>query len=1129
MSITRSAETTSQGYRRPAIGRQNADVLVVCDTPSPKTHQDGRPLSPRHMEVFARSCQRAGLEGRDFRFVGLAPPIAREDMSSAARKWAHCEPHAEELRHLGANHRLVVTFGELASRAMLGRAVKITKTRGLIQRREGLPPILPMLAPGFVERIPDHLPTFEADVHMIARLRDVDYDPEQVMAGIETHYEWCTDLRPLIERLRDMRREDPPLVLAVDTEGYRLRWWDPEGYGLTVQICTEPGRSLVVPLCERYYPELAEERGGPGADLVRAQVERVLTHPKIRLIGHNVKYDAQILEHRHGIDTWDRWLHDTYLMAWCVDENMMNKDLATCTRIWVPEMAGYCVVPETQLLTADMRRVYADDVQPGDELVGFDEHCESKRRRRMRVAEVEAVERINKPCYRIMLASGRQITVSDNHQFLRIRENHGGGRLRWRQARQLREGDILKTFPWERECASREAGWLAGIVDGEGWLCSYTGSGNVLRMGWAQLPGRVLDESIRVAGALDIKVSCTGNNKGRAYAVTLGPWDTMRSLQILRPIRMLDERKWVGSPLPTRGEDRVVSIEYVGEREVMAIRTSTHTFIADGICSHNSDEFDQEVDKERMDLVPHDKMLDYAGGDPDATLRLARRLKPLLDRDPGQRYCYRTIQMPALKTFGRVVERYGVKVDRGRLRDFATRVNNYLEAEHHELVRLAPAAAKRKHFRSGKALSLTRADFVRDILFTPGISFGLEPCAWTESTKDLPPERRVPSTSAKDHLPYFVADRTPLPSRVESRALELGGEDDRPPIETVGDYCERLRQWVQANKMRTTYIGDEDEGTGFWQYLDREGCVHPSYGFRTNTGRTASNDPNGQNFPSRGSLAKAYMRIFVPRPGFKFVKCDFSQIELRLIAWESMDPTMLAVYANDGDIHITTAAGVLRVTEEEFLALPEAERKRWRTNAKPVNFGYAYGQGAPGFQVYAKTQYGVDFTLQECHEHRDSYFSTYSELLNWHERRKEEARCCGGVRALHGGYRHLPSIYSDDRRIVSQAERQAVNAPIQRVASDFACIAMNRFTERTDPDRVRILGHIHDALWMEALDDGSHVEDCAASLRYIMETLPLGDMFGIESPIPIKADCEIGEDGGSFEERPDVPAEWSLS
>jgi len=305
---------------------------------------------------------------------------------------------------------------------------------------------------------------------------------------------------------------------------------------------------------------------------------------------------------------------------------------------------------------------------------------------------------------------------------------------------------------------------------------------------------------------------------------------------------------------------------------------------------------------------------------------------------------------------------------------------------------------------------------------------------------------------------------------------------------------------------------------------------------RTNTGRTASADPNGQNFPKRSpkggpDWASMYQGIFKSRPGYKLVNCDLSQIELRLVAWMAREPKMLEIYRDGGDIHTTTAMEVLKISAEEWAAMSAKDRKEARTKAKAVNFGLVYGMSAKGFMVFAKTDYGVDLTLEEAEEWRDNFFRLYAGLPAWHETMKEFAHHRSYVRGLHGALRHLPTIRSNDNGIRSQAERQAVNAPIQRMGSDLGLVAMIRFASQMDPEYFRLIGFVHDALILECKE--GYEAQGAAYLKWVMETPPLEKWFGITSPIPILAECDIatGETSASLAERPDIvavkPPHWN--
>lgn len=511
-----------------------------------------------------------------------------------------------------------------------------------------------------------------------------------------------------------------------------------------------------------------------------------------------------------------------------------------------------------------------------------------------------------------------------------------------------------------------------------------------------------------------------------------------------------------------------------------------------------ADAFNQSVDKSRMQDVPHDKMVPYAGGDVDGCFRLFMTLDNLLRRDVKQMACYRRIIMPAIKTFGDVIERHGMLIDQDRLRVFGSEVASFCETEFDKLISAVPAKVRRKHLDAGKELKFSRTDFVRDTLFTED-GFNLTPVVFTKSTANLPEGEREASTSTKDHLPYFT---------------DLDG--------AAGDFVRSLIDYQKSTKLLGTFIGSHNENTGLWQYIAPNGRIYPSYKLHVAvTGRTASSDPNGQNFPKRGRWAKGYQTIFRASPGFKLVNCDLSQIELRIAAWMANDPVMLGIYRDDGDIHTATAKIVSGLNDAQWDALSPKERKDLRTKAKAVNFGFLYGMGWKKFRSFARTDYGVKLTEREAQVYRERFFGTYRALPAWHTRMREQVQRHGFVRALHGAVRHLPSIRSNDEIVRSGAERQAINSPVQRFGSDLGLMAMIRFSRQADPDYFRIIGFVHDALVLEVRD--GYEREGIEALLYAMENVPLQQWFGINPPLPIKAEADIGLNGGEMLELSELP------
>ena len=529
-----------------------------------------------------------------------------------------------------------------------------------------------------------------------------------------------------------------------------------------------------------------------------------------------------------------------------------------------------------------------------------------------------------------------------------------------------------------------------------------------------------------------------------------------------------------------------------------------------------ADKFNRETDKSDMINVPKDKIGMYAGGDSDATLRLFYALIDIVMEDERNYNCYEKIHLPATLCFGSYLQPKGMPFSSAELKRFENFCIDKEVSDYNSLLSSFrsdaknPRAILRKHLEKHKTkvtkegersvISFNRDELMRDILFTRD-GFNLKPRVFTKTTKRLPPDQRIPSISTKDHMPYF--------------------SDDNQFIRDFIEYKKLL-------KIKSTYI------KGFWEHIHDE-RIHPSFMLhRTTTGRVASADPNGQNFPKRGALAKAYRKVFKARKGYKLIEVDLSQAELRMVAWMANEPTMLAIYASGGDIHAETAAQVMGITTEQFYELDKETRDYKRYCAKAVNFGFIYGMSAAGFMVYAKTDYGIDYTMQEAEDIRNAFFAKYSRLQPWHKTMTTIVERHEHVRGMHGAIRRLPSIKAvnefnePDSGTRSLAVRQAINSPIQRIASDLGLIAMIRFCRDADANRYNCIGFIHDALIIEAREEDA--EEAMSSIKWIMQNAPLSEWFTkkdgspLECPIPILADCSIGDNLSQMTEREDIEA-----
>lgn len=251
--------------------------------------------------------------------------------------------------------------------------------------------------------------------------------------------------------------------------------------------------------------------------------------------------------------------------------------------------------------------------------------------------------------------------------------------------------------------------------------------------------------------------------------------------------------------------------------------------------------------------------------------------------------------------------------------------------------------------------------------------------------------------------------------------------------------------------------------------------------------------------------------LFGAPPGWTFVEADFSQIELRLAAFLADETTMKHIYAIGGDIHLATAA---RVT-----GLPESQvtKEIRKVVGKPVNFGFLYGMQWLKFIETAFNNYGSVFTEAEAKAARAAYFNLYPKLLPWHAKMRRLVNEYGRVVSPIGRVRHLPDIYSPDKSVRAEAERQAINSPVQGFGSDLAVIAMIRINQvlkdKGWDQYAHCLGLVHDAINFEIRDDYVArvipiIKDCMEDMDHVYK------LFGTVIDIPIVADVSVGQHWG---------------
>jgi DNA polymerase-1 len=256
------------------------------------------------------------------------------------------------------------------------------------------------------------------------------------------------------------------------------------------------------------------------------------------------------------------------------------------------------------------------------------------------------------------------------------------------------------------------------------------------------------------------------------------------------------------------------------------------------------------------------------------------------------------------------------------------------------------------------------------------------------------------------------------------------------------------------------------------------------------TGRLASSNPNLQNIPTRTENGRLIRKAFNAAPGKVLFSADYSQVELRLLAHFSEDPTMLKAFRDNLDIHRQTASEIMGVP------LDQVTREQ-RSMAKAVNFGLMYGQSSFGLSTTLR------ISRYEAKEYITRYFTRFSNVKAYLDSLKEYAEIHGHSKTLHGRKRFLPDINSSNRTIKSQAERVAINSPIQGTAADIIKLAMIKISKVFQDKNFssKMILQVHDELIFEC--DVDELVDIRSLVRHEMENV-------VQLKVPLLVDTGEG-------------------
>ena len=297
-----------------------------------------------------------------------------------------------------------------------------------------------------------------------------------------------------------------------------------------------------------------------------------------------------------------------------------------------------------------------------------------------------------------------------------------------------------------------------------------------------------------------------------------------------------------------------------------------------------------------------------------------------------------------------------------------------------------------------------------------------------------------------------------------------------------------ILSWRSLVKLQNTYVDALPN-----QVNEKTNRIHTDYHQAVAaTGRLSSNNPNLQNIPIRTERGRQVRKAFVPRDEHHvLMAADYSQIELRIIAALSKDESMMESFANNEDIHTATAAKVFGVAQEEVT-------RTQRSNAKAVNFGIIYGQGA----FTLAEQQGI--TRKEAKALIDNYYKTYPDLKAYMSNQVDFARDHGYVETISHRRRYLKNINSQNAIVRAGDERNAVNAPIQGSAADIIKIAMINIFKilNTEEYRSKMLLQVHDELVFDVYN-----EEEERLKNMVIQEMERAFSIGV----PLKVEADIGQ------------------
>lgn len=531
--------------------------------------------------------------------------------------------------------------------------------------------------------------------------------------------------------------------------------------------------------------------------------------------------------------------------------------------------------------------------------------------------------------------------------------------------------------------------------------------------------------------------------------------------------------------------------------------------------------YDNDLDEARSKLpesirynydnIPWDVLKQYAVADVDCCLRLMEIFKPMIDENPQWRIVMYDIMMPGSYAL-RSVEENGMKFDVALAEKYAktygdeiARITERLES-YPEVLQLE--RQKQELFQEREVIKLIPK---KDR--TPEEQKKFEQYKKYENFKF--------NWNSTQQLAELLYDKLGLVTTIttDTGAFSTSEEamNEIREQHEIPDLLLELRKVTTLNGMFIQKLPD---------MRDNSDVVHPSFNISgTVTGRMSSENPNAQQFPRKAENPLLFQyhnepkALFTSRFGNKgcVMNADYSALEMRIAGIISGDEALLKALLSGADLHKSTASLVWGVPVDEV-------PKDMRTNAKAVNFGIIYGKSGITFakDLYydpsgknPKKTDDWDKAKAEGMKLVDDYLGTFSGLAKWLEDTKKFAYKNGYVETMFGRRRRLPDLRSQVNTLKSNAERQAINAPIQGTGSDFTLLSIIAIQKWLEDNNMKslMIATVHDSIVFDVYIP--ELPMVAKAVKTIMEHIH--EPY-IDTPVPIKADLELGVNyGATFE------------